>query len=257
MVIFDLEPKEMASVSVKEIEEVAKQIVRENPGGIRFATLCRAVLERRPTANRSTVYTRVFDLPKNFPDEITKPTRGQYVPVVKPGLPTTVKVIVPSESDFYQPFAEWLKNDLGEVTDAVVLGGASMGGKWGTPDVAGVYRKSAADLIEFPPEIVSAEIKTDPTQPVVAFGQGIAYRLFSTKTYIAMPASTTEVDFERLEALCMLFGVGLVRFTPDPKNPEFAIRARAQKFSPDMYYVNQFADRLKTVDPAKFKQLFG
>jgi hypothetical protein len=44
------------------------------------------------------------------------------------------------ESDFYDTFAEWLKNDLDEVTDATALGGAAMGKKWGTPDVVGVYK---------------------------------------------------------------------------------------------------------------------
>ena len=43
---------------------------------------------------------------------------------------TGVKV---RESDFYQPFADWLKNDLEEVTDVAPLGGADLKGKWGTP----------------------------------------------------------------------------------------------------------------------------
>ncbi len=72
------------------------------------------------------------------------------------------------------------------------------------------YKPLASNLIKFPIEIVSAEVKTDPTQPVVAFGQAIAYRLFSAKTYIAMPTSMTLEDQSRLESLCMLFGVGLV-----------------------------------------------
>jgi hypothetical protein len=56
-------------------------------------------------------------------------------------------------------------------------------------------------VIEFPVEIVSAEIKIDPLEPVVAFGQAIAYRLFSTKTYIAMPTTLTEEDRARISIL--------------------------------------------------------
>jgi hypothetical protein len=43
----------------------------------------------------------------------------------------------------------------------------------------------------------------------------------------------------------VLFGVGLVLFDVDKTNPRFSIRVRAQRFSPDMFYVNEFAERLK------------
>lgn len=54
-------------------------------------------------------------------------------------------------------------------------------------------------------------------------------------------------DQSRLESLCMLFGIGLVLFELNKDSPRFAIRVRAQRFSPDMFYANEFADRLKTV----------
>jgi hypothetical protein len=82
----------------------------------------------------------------------------------------------------------------------------------------------------FPIEIVSAEIKIDPQAPVVAFGQAIAYLLFSTKTYIGMPTTLTEEDQSRLESLCMLFGIGLVLFHLDKDVPRFSIRVRALRF---------------------------
>lgn len=108
-----------------------------------------------------------------------------------------------------------------------------------------LYKPLASNLIKFPLEIVSAEIKIDPQQSVVAFGQAVTYRLFSTKTYIAMPKTLTEEDQSRLESLCMLFGVGLVIFDLNKDAPQFSIRVRAQRFSLDMFYVNEFADRLK------------
>jgi hypothetical protein len=73
---------------------------------------------------------------------------------------------------------------------------------------------------------------------------------------MAMPTSLTAEDQSRLEALCMLFGVGLVLFDLDLKNPNFSIRVRAQRFSPDMFYVNEFADRLRMHDPDTFEHLF-
>jgi hypothetical protein len=143
------------------------------------------------------------------------------------------------------------------VTDVAPLGGAGLKSKWGTPDVVGIYKSRASDLIKFPLEIVSVEMKIDPQAPVVAFGQAIAYRLFSSKTYIAMPTSLTETDQSRLESLCMLFGVGLVLFDLNKDAPAFSIRVRAQRFSPDMFYVNEFAERLKYHDGEIFEELFG
>ena len=58
--------------------------------------------------------------------------------------------------------------------------------------MVGIYKPLASNLIKFPIEIVSAEIKIDPQVPVVAFGRAVAYRLFSTKTYIAMPRTLIE-----------------------------------------------------------------
>lgn len=212
----------------------------------------------------------MFDLDKKFPSEISKPSRGLFKPLkaavgeaavgeavvvgdIEQTAPTGTKIY---ELDFYEPFAQWLKDDMGEVTEVAPLGGAVLRSKWGTPDVIGVYKPLAADLIKFPLEIVSAEIKIDPAAPVVAFGQAVAYRLFSTKTYVAMPTTITEDDKSRLESLCMLFGVGLVLFDVDKSNPRFSIVVRAQRFSPDMFYVNVFADLLNQAKPQVFELLF-
>jgi hypothetical protein len=118
--------------------------------------------------------------------------------------------------------------------------------------VVGVYKPLASLRIKFDLEIVSAEIKVDPNQPVVAFGQAIAYRLFSAKSYVVLPKTISPDDYGRLEALCLLFGVGLVIFQPDGNDPDFSIRVRAQRYSPDIFYVNEFADRLYQLDPATF-----
>jgi hypothetical protein len=116
-----------------------------------------------------------------------------------------------TEQDFYVSFAEWLEeND--EATVASALGGSSLGVKWGTPDVIGVLKPRAQDIFKFEPQIVTAEIKVVPSQPVVAFGQAVAYRLFSQKSYIVVPNSTSSDDMNRLKSLCSIHGVGLVTF---------------------------------------------
>jgi hypothetical protein len=256
----------MAKLKGKEIQKLAKTIIVESPGGIRYSTLVDKVSQLTPETPKNTIHGSVWNLDSLFPNEIIKPSRGLFTAV---GATENDTVVVGNteqvastgakikESDFYEPFAQWLKNDLGEVTDVAPLGGAGLKSKWGTPDVVGIYKSRASDLIKFPLEIVSVEMKIDPQAPVVAFGQAIAYRLFSSKTYIAMPTSLTETDQSRLESLCMLFGVGLVLFDLNKDAPAFSIRVRAQRFSPDMFYVNEFAERLKYHDGEIFEELFG
>lgn len=250
----------MAKLSVQQIRDLAKEIVRQLPEGIRFSDLVRRISEEHPETPKNTISGSVWDLDTRFPDLIHKPSRGLFLPLQKgESLPPVVlePAKLPREEEFYAPFADWLKNELDEVTVAVPLGGAGLQKKWGTPDVVGVYKPLASHRIKFDLDIVSAEIKVEPYQPVVAFGQAVAYRLFSAKSYIVMPNTISPEDYGRLEALCMLFGIGLVVFRPDVTDPEFSIRVRAQRFSPDMFYVNEFADRLYQLDPATFNHLFG
>jgi hypothetical protein len=256
----------MPKLSILQIKNLARSIIAASPGGIRYSALVERIAQQTPETPRNTIHGSVWNLDALFPNEISKPSRGLFTPVAKSGNDAVViespEQVAPSgvkfkEAEFYEPFAEWLKNDLNEVTVAASLGGAGLKSKWGTPDVIGIYKPLASNLIKFPIEIVSAEIKIDPQAPVVAFGQAVAYRLFSTKTYIAMPTTLTEEDQSRLESLCMLFGVGLALFDLNKHDPKFSIRVRAQRFSPDMFYVNEFADRLKHYDAAVFDELFG
>jgi len=251
----------MAKLTGKQIQELAKSIIAANPGGIRYSALVNQIWQQHPETPENTIHGTVWCLDKDFPNEVTKPSRGLFTPAKKTENDTvsvgSTEQVAPAtgikvkESDFYEPFAEWLKNDLDEVTEVASLGGAGLKSKWGTPDVVGTYKKLPGNVIEFPIEIV-----IDPLAPVVAFGQAIAYRLFSTKTYIAMPTTLTEEDQSRLESLCMLFGVGLVLFDLNKDAPHFSIRVRAQRFSPDMFYANEFADRLKQHNAKIFKELF-
>jgi hypothetical protein len=258
----------MAKLNVQAIRNLAKEIIGMHPGGIRYSQLVSQIAQLHPETPTNTIHGSVWNLDTIMPTEISKPSRGLFTlagdaegpepgSIVEKTSETTTAGLKIRESEFYDPFGQWMKNDLDEATDVASLGGAGLKGKWGTPDVIGVYKPLAANLIKFPLEIIAAEIKIDPQTPIVAFGQAIAYRLFAAKTYIAMPSSLTEEDQGRLEALSMLFGVGFVLFDLNPTHPNFTIRVRAQRFSPDMFYVNQFAERLQQHDPEKFESLFG
>ena len=137
------------------------------------------------------------------------------------------------------------------------LGGASLGGKWGTPDVIGVLKPRAQDIFKFEQQIVTAEIKAVPGQPVVAFGQAVAYRLFSHKSYIVIPNSTSGDDMSRLKSLCSIHGVGLVTFTLNKEQPDYAVVVLPTNATPDMFYVNSMLERLKASEPRLLNKLFS
>ena len=146
------------------------------------------------------------------------------------------------ESDFYQPFATWLVEDVGECTRASALGGKALGIKWGTPDVVGIYRVKDQgrykrdQIISF----VSAEIKVEKAAPVTAFGQACAYLGFSHKVYLVLPLTMNDEDKRRVESLSQIVGLGLVYFNPAEKeNPRFEIRVRPVVREPDASALNE------------------
>ncbi len=86
---------------------------------------------------------------------------------------------------------------------------------------------------------MSAEIKTETTQLIVAFGQAVAYRLFSHKSYLVVPLNSPEEDIARLDVLSRIVGIGLIMFdASSTAEPRFSIRVRAQKHEPDGFYLN-------------------
>lgn len=145
------------------------------------------------------------------------------------------------EEDFYEPFADWLVNEMEECTKAMSLGGNRFRDKWGTPDVIGKRESKRSDIIQAPVEIVSAEIKPDVYQLVTAFGQACAYCLFSHKVYLVVSNKAPDDEVARLDALCQVFGLGFVLFDSEqPKDPRFTIRSRPRYQQPDLFYANRY-----------------
>lgn len=249
----------MAKLGTKQIKELAKQIIAESPGGIRYSALVERILKDHPETPKNTVHGSVWDLDKTYSGEVLKPSRGLFTingdaKAIEPA--TVVSSTICREADFYESFAEWLKNDLDEATEAIPLGGSGLRSKWGTPDVVGTFKPLPSNRVKFDLEIISAEVKTSTTQSIEAFGQATAYRLFSHKVYLVMPVDISQEDQSRLEALAMLFGIGFVQFDLNVENPDYRARVRAQRFSPDMFYVNEFAERLHDHNKSAFNKLF-
>ena len=246
-----------------QIRKIAFEILEEKPEGIRYSDLGRRILEYNSSFNPNTISGATWDLDITYPDMIYKPDRGVFrllkfkediatqpgQQLITPTKTTQKKAI--KEEDFYKPFADWLVNELEECTSAIALGGNIFRDKWGTPDVVGVRESKRSDIIQFPTEIISGEIKTDSNGLITAFGQACAYKIFSHKSYIVVPKTSQIEDITRLDTLCRQFGIGLILFdNQNPEDPNFEIRARAIKHEPDMFFVNK---NLKLIEDKLFK----
>jgi len=233
----------------QRIVAAALRILESNPQGVRFSDLVSQIADFDHSLKRNTIHGNIWNLDEQFPDKVYKPSRGLYR-LVKFRDPETSELkeeLVPKpdqrvrEEDFYKPFAEWLVNDVEECTKAIALGGNRFRDKWGTPDVIGKRESKRSDIIQAPIEIVSAEIKPDVNQLVTAFGQACAYCLFSHKSYLVVPQQAPDDELARLDALCQVFGIGLVLFDPsEPSNPTFTIRSRPRLQQPDLFYANKY-----------------
>lgn len=254
----------------QEIQTKIYEVLKAESGGIRWSELLNRIHASYPDTPQNSIQGALHNLIVNSTD-IVKVARGtyrleQYVAAENALASAQEAVAVPvkgdtpgsetlTEQDFYASFAEWLEeND--DATVAAALGGASLGNKWGTPDVIGVLKPRAQDIFKFEPQIVTAEIKAVPNQPVVAFGQAVAYRLFSHKSYIVVPNSTTSDDMNRLKSLCSIHGIGLVTFTLNKNQPDYTVVVLPVNASPDLFYVNNMLERLKSSEPKLLNKLF-
>lgn len=229
----------------EHICDKAVELLEKEPNGLRFSELMRRLKEELPDAKSSR---RVIpNLHVLRPEEICKPARGlfRHTRFRESGVDGSIETVETPrrrcpEGEFYRSFAEYIVDDLEECTKAIPLGGNCFKDKWGTPDVIGVLCPRQSDILKFPAEVVSAEVKTDCNALITAFGQACSYRLFSHKVYLVVPKSISESDLAQLDALCRVFGLGLILFNGgDPGEPNYQIRVRATKHDPDMFYANR------------------
>lgn len=247
----------------KKIQDKAIELLKKNPDGLRFKVLVDETQKILSDINQNFIYTVISTLANERSKSVYKPTRGLYKYTEDGFIPDDEVIETPKEVKygeliFYEPVARYLKNELDECTESIPLGNSSFKSKWGTPDVIGVFKPMKSDLVSFQTDIITAEIKTNVSQTIVAFGQAISYRLFSSKVFLFLPKSLNEEDSGRIKSLCQLFGIGLVKFDSNkPDNPNWEIIVSAQRFDPDYYYVNQIAKKLLEIDKTKYNILFS
>jgi hypothetical protein len=234
----------MTSTNKEIIYKAAKLILQQYPGGIRYSVLRKLIKEKHPDLKMGTINGTAWKLDQDYPNEIAKPERGLFKWIggnTSVPEPKSVSLKKAKEEDFYKPFADWLVEELDDCTVAVPIGGSMFKDKWGTPDVMGIKEPRKADIIQFPLQIVSAEIKTDTNGLITAFGQSCAYKLFSHKSYLVIPKDSDEVDLARMDSLCLLHGIGLIHFdSGNADYPGFEIRHRAARHEPDLFYANNY-----------------
>ena len=239
----------MANTITASIRKEAVRIIQDNPDGIRFSELRRRIKEANNSFKINTITGVLKDIDTRV-NKVEKPSRGIYR--IVSADPEGSSVVAPEplgkgEEKFYRPFADWLENDVEDATKAIPLGGKRFKGKWGTPDVIGKRDSKRSDIIQPPIEIVSAEIKTDTSQLITAFGQACAYCLFSHRSYLVVPFSATDEDRSKLDSLCQVFGIGLVLFDAQrPEAPKFEIRMRPKKQDPDIFYTNKYLKEIES-----------
>jgi hypothetical protein len=242
----------MATQKEKIIKKVY-EILDNKPNGIRYADLIREISNELPEVNVNAIHGTVWffkqKIDKGEIDDVVRPEKGLYISKkhFKEGKFKTIsykeeqKGEKIKEEEFYNPFADYLVNELEECTKAIQLGGNKFQDKWGTPDVVGTYKIFGLRDIQPPIEIISGEIKTDTGQLITAFGQACSYKLFSHKVYLVIPKDANGADIKRVESLCLKFGIGLILFNRRNKeNPEFEILTRAIKNDPDYFYLNKY-----------------
>lgn len=237
------------STKSEQIKTKAIEILKNNRQGVRYSQLINMIKEVLPDIPVNTIHGTLWSLDKKIPNEVYKADRGLFrhtsFKETTVAVHETTSTIIPSsrisEESFYQPFADYLVNELEECTKAIKLGGNRFRDKWGTPDVIGKNESGRSDIIEHETEIVSAEIKIEPSDLINAFGQACAYKVFSHKVYIVVPKDSSEEDKSRIESLCLIFGIGLIFFdSASPENPQFEIIVRPNKHEPDSFYVNKY-----------------
>lgn len=241
----------------EQIKLKAIELLIGAPQGLRYTQLVNTIKESFPDIPINTIHGTVWSLDITTSNEVYKADRGLFRHTSFREMPTISEEKIElaekttSEESFYQPFVDYLKNELEECTKAIKLGGNKFRDKWGTPDVIGIEKSMPSDIFKHEDTIVSAEIKTDTNGLITAFGQACSYRIFSHKVYILIPKDSSEEDKSRIESLCLIFGIGLILFdNTKMDNPNFEIRVRPIKHEPDSFYVNKY---MKIIE----KDLFG
>lgn len=247
---------------MSKLDEIRKKALEilgrpEYKEGLRYSILASKISEETGE-NLNTINGSIWNMPNEMPNEVARPQRGLFI------LKKNLDNITDKESEtsekysdkfieekVYEPARDYLLGKS-EFTHAIVLGGAVLGKKWGTPDLMGAIRVSSDAVYQPPLEIVAVEIKGNNYSPVEALGQAMAYKLFAHRTWLVLPESD---DIDRIEGIAMSANIGLVVF--NYKNGQFIFETlnRPTKGNPDADEVNKVLNTLREKERHKYNDL--
>ena len=147
----------------EEMRKIAYEILKNAKGqAMKYGELINKVSEKLEYSSIEVSHA-CWNLPNYYVDVI-KPDRGlvQISQQNGEGKLKGKEISHDKEEALYEPFRQWLIYDMSECTRAIPLGGSKFKDKWGTPDVIGVRQSETGDIVQMPPEIISAEIKVNP-----------------------------------------------------------------------------------------------
>lgn len=257
-------------LTVVQIQEKARKIIEVSPDGMRLKDIVAEIKMSSPETNENTIRGAIAQLRQDekFLQSVDTSNWGLYKPkqhdeskddADEPVDDTSTSELGDGikESDFYDPFAEFLVTDQ-VCTVAASIGGMIGGGRWGNPDVVGCIKPLPDYVVRFDPEIVTAEIKlaTDREGVFKGFGQALSYQVFSHKVYLVLPKDVKGGLKNELSIRCDFHGLGLVWFDSKDKNTTWEVEFKPRKVNPDMIQLNEFAEKIKNYNSKIFRNLF-
>lgn len=235
---------------MEQIRQLAVEVLKANPEDLRYADLFRKLRENPASFNASTISTAIWNLDIERPQNVWKPCKGFYRHTsYRDTISTDQAVLAENLSEpkqakslFSQSFADWLKNEVEDVTQAITLDGDIFGDRWGTPAVIGKRESRRRDVIKAPTEIIAAEITTNLQELTTVYGQACAHRVFCHRSYLVVPrVHVNSSELVRLDVRCELSGIGLVSFDDDNRGPpNFTMVVRAKTHQPELIYTNRY-----------------
>jgi hypothetical protein len=116
----------------ERIKAKASELLEQNPEGLRYSELHAKILETDRTFNLNTINGCIWNFDATYPEKVYKPSKGLFcllknksseTEVQTPPSAATATAGKVKEEDFYTRFADWLKNEIEDVTHAIPLGG--------------------------------------------------------------------------------------------------------------------------------------
>lgn len=235
------------------IRTIAFEQLGRHPEGLRFSHLLREIALVDPSLNAGTIKAVVWNLDKVSADQVYKPMRGLFRLVVFKE-PVSLKAReegrlrardLVMETKVTLLFAEWLEQELQDVDRAMTPIANLFSGLCGTPTVLGLAETRPSDSEAPLQGIVSAQIESQTSGHIDAFGHACAARLFARRSYLVVPKRKRLEELLHLNALCRMVGLGLVLFNDlSLAAPGFRLTVHPVDHDPDPVFESRCLQQL-------------